>query len=175
MALTLAGIAAHAAKRVARLSAETPLEELARRPLYARAPAPVPLEPGVAVHEIRFADPQRGFLVPREQATPEEAARRAAASGAAVVAVWVERNFHAGDWTHLEAVRAGMPGAVLIARDFVVDRWQLSRARAAGADGIELIEPVLGPAFGAFAAAARELGLTPVAWDAGTPRAVPRS
>jgi indole-3-glycerol phosphate synthase len=172
MAMSLVGIAAHVAQRVRRLSAETSLDDLAERPLYARVPRAVGLT-GAPVYEIRFADPEAGLLLPKEQATPEEAARRAVASRAGTVAVWVERNFHAGDWTHLEAVRAALPDALIIARDYVVDPWQLVRARAAGADGIELVQPVLGPAFLAFAAAAREIGLTPLSWgEDGAPRTV---
>lgn len=165
MAMSLVGIAAHAAKRVERLSREQPAESLAERPLYAREPRPVGLAAGAVVYEVRFADPEAGLLVPRERATPEEAARLAKASGAEAVAVWVERNFHAGDWSHLEAVRAALPDALLVARDYVVDPWQLVRARAAGADGVELIPALLGPSLGPFAAAARRIGLTPVAWE----------
>lgn len=171
MALSLVGIAAHVAKRVARLSAETPAETLAERPLYARKPRPVPFD--AVWEELRFADPERGFIVPREKATAEEAARLAVASGSAALGVWVERNFHAGDWSHLEAVRAALPDACLVARDFVVDPWQLVRARAAGADGVELIPALLGPNLGAFADAARHIGLTPVVWDEAGPREVP--
>lgn len=170
MALSPVGIAAHVAKRVARLSAETPAESLAELPLYARAPRPVPFD--ARWEELRFADPERGFIVPQERATPEEAARLAVAGGSTALGVWVERNFHAGDWTHLEAVRRALPDACLIARDYVVDPWQLVRARAAGADGVELVPAVLGPNLAAFAEAARHIGLTPVLWDEAGPRPV---
>lgn len=173
MAISLIGIAAHVAKRVQRLSQEEPVQKLAERALYARVPCPVVFA-GEKLYEVCFADPEEGLLVAKEQATPEEAARRAAAGGAEMVAVWVERNFHAGDWTHLEAVRAALPRARLIARDYVVDPWQLVRARAAGADAVELIEPLLKSAFKPFAAAAREIGLTPVTWDDAGPRVVER-
>ncbi len=89
------------------------------------------------------------------------------------MAIWVERNFHAGDWEHLEAARAALPEAVLLARDVVVDPWQLARARAAGADGIELLPELLGPLLGAFAASARGLGLTPLVWRDGAPAVLP--
>lgn len=169
----LSGIAAHVARRVERLKKEEPVEALRARPLYARAARPLPathFAHGGPVAEIRFADPKGGLLVPREKATPEEAASRAAAAeraGADVVAVWVERNFHAGDWSHLEAARAACPVLVLIARDVVLDVWQLERARAAGADAVELDPEVLGPALPATAAAVRKLGLTPVVFGPG--------
>lgn len=163
----LGGAAAHAARRVDRLKREEPVEALRAKPLYARlgrdlAPA---LAPGARVVEIRFADPERGLLVPRENATAEEAVRlaaEAARSGAAAVSVWVERNFHAGDYAHLDAVRAACPELLLIARDLIVDPWQIERCRAGGADAIELIPELLGPALAATAAAVRETGLAPL-------------
>jgi indole-3-glycerol phosphate synthase len=168
----LAGMAAHVARRVERLKKETPVEALRARPLYARVAHELPeyFRRGARVAEVSFVDAQGGLLVPRESATPEEAARRAAAAqkdGADVVAIWVERNFHAGDYSHLEAARAACPGLVLIARDVVLDVWQLERARAAGADAVELSLEVLGPALPATAAAVRDLGLTPVTFGPG--------
>lgn len=174
----LAGQAAHVARRVERLKREEPVAALRARPLYARPAldlAPLLLLGG-KIAEVRFADPVSGLLVPRERATAEEAARLAAEAqrgGAAAAAIWVERNFHAGEYSHLEAARAACPGLPLIARDVVVDAWQLERCRAAGADGVELSPELLGPALAATAAAARELGLTPVVEDGGVWRAVP--
>jgi indole-3-glycerol phosphate synthase len=167
---SLAGMAAHVARRVERLKVEEPVESLRARPLYARlahdlAPA---LKPGARITEVRFAEPGKGLLVIR--ATPEEAARlayEAERQGAAAVAVWSERNFHAGDYSHIEAARADCPELLLIARDIVLDPWQLERCRAAGADAVELMPDVLGPALLTTAAAARNLGLTPVIFGPG--------
>ena len=170
---SLSGMAAHVARRVERLKKEEPVEALRERPLYARAARtlPAPVARGARVAEVRFADPERGRLVPEGNATAKEAAERAAAAqkeGKHAVAIWVERNFHAGDWTHLEAARAACPGLFLIARDVVLDVWQLERARAAGADGVELNPEVLGPALEATAEAVRRLGLTPVVFGPGS-------
>jgi indole-3-glycerol phosphate synthase len=169
---SLSGMAAHVARRVERLKKEEPAEKLRERPLYARAarPLPEPVARGGRVAEVRFADPERGRLVPEGSATAQEAAARAAAAqkeGVQAVAIWVERNFHAGDWSHLEAARAACPGLFLIARDVVLDLWQIERARAAGADAIELNPEVLGPALNAAAAAVRAAGLTPLAFGPG--------
>lgn len=169
---SLAGMAAHVARRVERLKKEEPVEALRARLMYARVARPLPgsFARGGRVVEVRFADPEDGMLVPRENATAKEAAARAAAAerdGAQAVAIWVERNFHAGDWSHLEAARAACPELFLIARDVVLDPWQLERARAAGADAIELHAEILGPALAATAAAARKLGLTPVTFGPG--------
>jgi indole-3-glycerol phosphate synthase len=169
---SLAGMAAHVARRVERLKKEEPVESLRGRPLYARVARALPdyVKNGIRIAEVRFADPEGGLLVPRENATAAEAARRAVAAqknGAGVVAVWVERNFHAGDYAHLEAVRAACPDLVLIARDVVLDVWQLERARAAGADGVEVNPELLGPALPAIADAVRRLGMAPVAFGPG--------
>lgn len=173
---SLAGMAAHVARRVEKLKREEPVESLRGKSLYARlahdlAPA---FRPDARITEIRFADPTGGFLVPRESAVATEAARRCVAAqkdGAAAAAIWVERNFNAGDYSHLEAARAACPDFILIARDFIVDPWQIERCRAAGADGVELSPDFLGAAFPATAAVVRSLGLTPVIWRTdGSPR-----
>jgi indole-3-glycerol phosphate synthase len=171
---SLSGMAAHVARRVERLKKEEPVEALRGRALYARVARDITpaLAPNAKIAEIRFADPERGLLVPREMATAAETARRSTQSGG-IIAIWTERNFHAGDYSHLEAARAACPEALLIARDVVLDVWQLERIRAAGADAVELMPEVLGPALGATAAAARVLGLAPVVFGPGlTVRAV---
>lgn len=136
-------------------------------PLFARVPRGFEPTAPTRVAEVRFVDEEGRLLVPQPQAVAAQAARRAvqaAESGAPAVAIWVERNFHAGDWDHLEAARSALPDAVLLARDVVVDPWQLARARAAGADGVELLPGLLGALLPAFAASARGLGLTPLVW-----------
>lgn len=168
----LGGMAAHAAKRVARLKASEPVETLRGRRLYGRTPLdPAPLfAAGAVVAEVRFADPESGLLVPREKATAEEAARlaaEAAASGAVAVGVWCERNFHAGEYGHLEAVRVACPKLILVARDLVVDPWQIEAARASGADAVELVPELLGDALPAVADAVRAHGLAAVVWGPG--------
>jgi indole-3-glycerol phosphate synthase len=163
---------AHVAKRVERLKKEEPVAVLHGRKLYSRpardmAPA---FAKGAKIVEVRFTGPDGALLVPKENATAEEAARQAAAAqkdGAAAVAIWCERNFHAGDYAHLEAAREKCPKLLLIARDVIVDAWQLERVRAAGADAVELIPEILGPARMPVAAFARKLGLAPVAFDPG--------
>lgn len=158
----LSAMAAHAARRVERLKAAEPVEELRRRPLYARAPRPLP--PG-GWTDLRFADPEKGLLASGGEVSPEGAvvrARAALASGAACLGIWTERHFHAGDYSHLDAVRAALPDAPLVMLDFVVDPWQVERARAGGADGVLLHAEILGPFLRRVESAARDLGLTPV-------------
>ncbi|PIR16038.1 MAG: hypothetical protein COV48_11085 [Elusimicrobia bacterium CG11_big_fil_rev_8_21_14_0_20_64_6] len=166
--------AAHAARRVEKLKAQLPVEALRALPGYARAPRDfAPALAGI-VMDLRFAEPGRGFLVSGGEASAEYAARRAISAvgrGAMGLGVWTERNFHAGDYPHLDAVREAVPDALLAMLDYVVDSWQLERARAGGADAILLIPDLLGPRLDRMRATARALGLTPIAWDdGGTPR-----
>jgi indole-3-glycerol phosphate synthase len=161
----LSGMAAHVARLVDRLKKDEPVESLRARPLYARVARDISpaLQPNARIAEVRFAEPGKGLIAIR--ATAEEAARlsfEAQRRGASAVAIWVERNFHAGDYAHLEAARADCPDLLLIARDLVIDAWQLERCRAAGADAVELIPDLLGPALPVVADAARALGLAPV-------------
>ncbi|MDD5301769.1 MAG: hypothetical protein PHS14_01565 [Elusimicrobia bacterium] len=170
----LAGRAAHAARRVEKLKREHPVEALRALAGYARAPRDfAPALSGI-VMDLRFAEPGRGLLVSGGEVTAEYAARRAVSAvgrGATGLGVWTERNFHAGDYLHLDAVRAAVPDALVAMMDYVVDSWQLERARAGGADAILLIPELIGPHLERMRASARTLGLTPIAWDEGsTPR-----
>lgn len=166
----LAGRAAHAARRVERLKAEQPVESLRALPGYARPPRDfAPALSGI-VMDLRFAAPGIGLLVSGGEVTAEYAARRAVSAvgrGATGLGVWTERNFHAGDYAHLDAARAAVPDALIAMMDYVVDPWQLERARAGGADAVLLIPELLGARLAAMSAMARELGLTPIAWDEG--------
>ncbi|MBI4060485.1 MAG: hypothetical protein HY403_03560 [Elusimicrobia bacterium] len=165
----LAGMAAHAARRVERLKAEQPVAVLRALPGYAREPRDFRPALSGAVLDLRFAEPGRGLLLAGE-ASAEHAARRAVAAagrGAAGLGVWTERNFHAGDYSHLDAVRAALPDVSLAMLDYVVDSWQLERARAGGADAVLLIPELLGPFLERMSAAARTLGLAPIAWEDG--------
>jgi len=167
---SLAGRAAHAARRVERLKLEKSVELLRALPGYARVPRDfAPALSGI-VMDLRFAEPGRGLLVSGGEVTVEYAARRAVSAvgrGATGLGVWTERNFHAGDYAHLDAVRIAVPDALLAMMDYVVDVWQLERARAGGADAVLLIPELLGPYLERMTTSARALGLTPIAWNDG--------
>lgn len=170
----LAGQAAHAQRRVERLKTQFPVEALRALPGYARTPRDfAPALQGI-VMDLRFATPGIGLLVSGGEVTVEYAAKRAVSAlgrGATGIGVWTERNFHAGDYSHLDAVRAAVPDLPIAMMDYIVDPWQLERARAGGADAILLIPEVLGPYLERMTVAARALGLTPIAWeDGGKPR-----
>lgn len=163
-------MAAHAARRVERLKVSEPVESLRTLPLYARVPRDfAPALAGVLV-DLRFAEPGRGLLVNGGEVSAEFAVKRAVSAlgrGASGLGVWTERNFHAGDYKHLDAVREACPDALIAMMDYVVDPWQLERARAGGADAVLLIPALLGPYLGKLVELARGLGLTPVDWPEG--------
>lgn len=167
-------MAAHAARRVERLKVELPVEALRALPGYVRTPRDFKPALSGIVMDLRFAEPGRGLLVTGGEVTSEYAARRAVSAvgrGATGLGVWTERNFHAGDYLHLDAVRVAVPDALIAMMDYVVDVWQLERARAGGADAILLIPELLGPYLERMTVSARTLGLMAIAWDdGGAPR-----
>ena len=157
---TRSGMAAHAQRRVERLKAAEPIEELRKRPLYARVPSD-------------FTPALKGRVIALDMThTPEAAVRLASealGAGAKGLAVWVERNFHAGDYSHLDAIRTAFPDVPLLMMDFVIDPWQLERARAGGADAVLLDPALLGPFAERLVKASWALGLAPMAWGEGDP------
>jgi indole-3-glycerol phosphate synthase len=143
--------------------ASTPLTRLEERV----ASAPPALDPipslraarGVAViAEVKRASPSRGSLA----AIPEPGvlASAYAAGGASAISVLTEERRFGGSLADLDAVRAAVRVPVL-RKDFMVDPYQLTEARAHGADLILLIVAGLDDALMRdLYDQARELGMT---------------
>ncbi len=160
-------IAAATAERVKRWKIERPESALASEPLYARKPlslARALSHPGPRfIAEVKFASPSEGFLREPGSATPQEAARIAAAyadAGAAAISILTEPQYFSGDPSFLAAARRARPDAVLLMKDFVIDPYQLELARACGADAVLLIAALLGPRLHELLFAARARGLS---------------
>lgn len=116
--------------------------------------------PPRVVAEVKFASPATGTL--RETHDPADVARGYATGGAAAVSVLCDRVFFGGGWEDLEAVRAAID-LPLLAKEFVVDPWQVVRARAAGADAVLLIVRALDDAaIAGLSRVARSMGMEPV-------------
>ncbi len=92
------------------------------------------------IAECKRRSPSRGVL--RADYRPERIAREYEASGAAAISVLTEPAFFDGALRHLEAVRAAV-ALPLLRKDFIVSRYQLAEARAAGADAALLIVAAL--------------------------------
>jgi indole-3-glycerol phosphate synthase len=88
------------------------------------------------IAECKRRSPSRGIL--RQDYDPAAHARSYAAAGAAAISVLTEPTFFDGALDHLERVRAAV-SVPLLRKDFVISRYQLLEAVAAGADAALLI------------------------------------
>src|SRR6185436_17235781 len=95
------------------------------------------------IAECKRRSPSRGIL--REDYRPAEHARAYTVAGAAAISVLTEPTFFDGALAHLEEVRAAV-ATPLLRKDFIVERYQLLEAAAAGADAALLIVGALDPA-----------------------------
>ena len=85
------------------------------------------------IAECKRRSPSKGVL--RADYHPERIAREYEAAGAAAISVLTEPAFFDGALRHLAAVREQV-ALPLLRKDFIVSRYQLVEARAAGADAV---------------------------------------
>jgi indole-3-glycerol phosphate synthase len=109
------------------------------------------------IAEVKKASPSKGVL--REHFVPAEIAASYERGGAACLSVLTDERFFQGRAAYLEQARASCALPVL-RKDFVVDAYQVTEARAIGADCILLIVACLEDARMAdLEAQARALGM----------------
>jgi indole-3-glycerol phosphate synthase len=154
MADVLQKIVEHKRGDVAEAKRLRPVEQLRERlteaPLvrdFAAALDPSPLAPRLPtlrsirlIAEVKKASPSAGLI--REDFDPVEIARTYERHGAACVSVLTDERFFQGHLDYLTAVRRAVSIPVL-RKDFLIDRYQVVEARAAGADCILLIAECL--------------------------------
>jgi len=155
----LDAMAQTSAARVAAARAQLPEQRL--RQARAVKPPPLVLSGFDLIMELKLSAPSAGALAPDDSVLEAQVLRYARA-GATAVSVLTEPERFGGTLAHLErAVAALNPARVpAMRKDFLVDPYQLSEARAAGAGGALLIVRMLKPRLlAAMADCARELGL----------------
>ncbi len=93
------------------------------------------------IAEVKLASPSEGDLA--IHSNPEEIAGDYLSHGATAISVLTEPDFFKGSPDYLRQIRGSHPKALLLMKDFVVDEYQIYRARVDGADAILLILALL--------------------------------
>jgi indole-3-glycerol phosphate synthase len=112
------------------------------------------------IAEVKKASPSRGVL--RGDFDPPRIAEIYAEHGAAAISVLTDAPYFQGSLEYLRQIRAAVD-LPLLRKDFIIDRYQVAEARAAGADAVLLIAECLDQeTLVALHEATVALGMTPL-------------
>jgi len=156
-----------ATKREEVASAKARLPEGALRRQLPYVPAPRDFLAALAgegpirlIAEVKKASPSKGVI--REDFDPVAIGQAYERHGAACISVLTDKTYFQGSLEYVRQIRANVD-LPLLRKDFVVDRYQVAEARAAGADAVLLIAECLDDlALKTLHDAIVELGMTPL-------------
>jgi indole-3-glycerol phosphate synthase len=94
------------------------------------------------IAEIKKASPSKGIIC--TDFDPLKIAREYVAGGAAAVSVLTDRKYFQGHIHFMSDIRASVP-VPLLRKDFIIDSYQLTEAKAFGADAVLLIAAAMDP------------------------------
>jgi indole-3-glycerol phosphate synthase len=115
-------------------------------------------KPGL-IAEVKKASPSKGVIQP--DFDPVRIAKAYEAGGAACLSVLTDEKFFQGSFQNLSLIRAAGVQCPLLCKEFIVEAYQVYKARASGADAILLIAAVLpNQDLAYFMKAASALGMT---------------
>jgi indole-3-glycerol phosphate synthase len=123
-----------------------PVEQLKDMPGFARQCLSLQKALGgkdiTVIAEIKKASPSKKII--REDFNPLEIAREYVGGGASALSVLTDKKYFQGDIQFIADMRSSVPIPIL-RKDFIIDSYQLSEAKAFGADAVLLIAAALKP------------------------------